>query len=55
MYATLHIYIENLEREHFAGKRRGLHQAGKETEKWKRFQWKVGWELEPFEKKTFFS
>ena len=53
MYATLHIYIENPEREHFAWKRRGLHQAGKETEKWKRFQWKVDWDLEPFWKYFF--
>ena len=41
IYATRHIYIENPEREDFARKRRGLHQAGKETEKWKRFQRKV--------------
>ena len=41
IYATRHIYIENTEREHFARERRGLHQAGKETEKWKRFQRKV--------------
>ena len=54
MYASLHIFIENPEREHFARKRRGLHQAGKETEEWKRFQWKVDWELEPFWKRLFY-